>query len=63
MKKLIFFIAFAISFTIFSCTPEEYETQPKQEIKKTVIPEKATYADGPGDNGSTTPPPPPPPEI
>ncbi|OXG01589.1 hypothetical protein BC749_104124 [Flavobacterium araucananum] len=58
MKNLLLFIAFALLFTIFSCTPDEYETQPKQEIQKTVNPIKATYADGPGDgNGSTSPPP------
>lgn len=57
MKNLILFIAFALLFTIFSCTPDEYETQPKQEIQKTVNPIKATYADGPGD-GTHFPPPP-----
>jgi hypothetical protein len=59
MKNLILFIAFALLFTIFSCTPDEYETQTKQEIQKTVQPLKATYADGPGDDGTKYPPPPP----
>lgn len=57
MKKLLLFIAFALLFTIFSCTPDEYETPQKQEAEKTVNPLKATYADGPGDIGSVTPPP------
>ncbi|MFH6994208.1 hypothetical protein [Flavobacterium sp. FlaQc-48] len=56
MKKLLLFIAFALLFTIFSCTPDEYETPQKQEAEKTVNPLKATYADGPGDNGGTPPP-------
>ena len=58
MKTLSIFIAFALLFTIFSCTPDEYETQTKQETQKTVNPLKATYADGPGDGsgGTTTPP-------
>ncbi|MFH7017605.1 hypothetical protein [Flavobacterium sp. FlaQc-47] len=60
MKNLILFIAFALLFTIFSCTPDEYETQTKQDIQKTVQPLKATYADGPGDAGG---PPPPTPET
>ncbi|OMQ11898.1 hypothetical protein [[Flexibacter] sp. ATCC 35103] len=58
MKKLILFIAFALLFTIFSCTPDEYETQPKQETQKNINPIKATYADGPGDGGTKPPPPP-----
>jgi hypothetical protein len=58
MKKLILFIAFALLFTIFSCTPDEYETQPKQEIQKNINPIKSTYADGPGDGKGGTPPPP-----
>ncbi|MBF4487327.1 MULTISPECIES: hypothetical protein [unclassified Flavobacterium] len=58
MKKLILFIAFALLFTIFSCTPDEYESQPKKDTEKAVNHIKATYADGPGDG--TTPPPPPP---
>ncbi|MDA6072296.1 hypothetical protein NJT12_21955 [Flavobacterium sp. AC] len=58
MKKLILFIAFALLFTIFSCTPDELETQPKKETEKAVNPIKATYA-GPGDTGTKPPPPPP----
>ncbi|WP_035647592.1 hypothetical protein [Flavobacterium sp. ASV13] len=46
-------------FTIFSCTPDEFETQPKQETKKTINPAKDTFAeDGPGTGtpGTGTPP-------
>ncbi|WPO78939.1 hypothetical protein [Flavobacterium sp. KACC 22761] len=58
MKKLLFFSAIALMFTIFSCTPDEFETQPKQETKKTINIAKDTFAeDGPGD-GKTPPPPP-----
>lgn len=57
MKNLILFIAIALLFTIFSCTPDEYETQPKQETQKNINPIKATYADGPGDKDKTPPPP------
>ncbi|WP_426484268.1 hypothetical protein [Flavobacterium sp. 2] len=68
MKKLLFFSTFVLLFTIFSCTPDEFETQPKQETKKTVNPVKDTYAedgpgtgtpgdDGPGDGGPIKPPP------
>ena len=61
MKKFILFIAFALLFTIFSCTPDEYETQPKKDTEKAVNHIKATYADGPGDD--IPPPPPPTPDI
>lgn len=61
MKKFILFIAFALLFTIFSCTPDEYETQPKKDTEKAVNHIKATYADGPGDKD--IPPPPPTPDI
>ncbi|WP_431242569.1 hypothetical protein ACQ9BO_22525 [Flavobacterium sp. P21] len=72
MKKLLFFSAIALMFTIFSCTPDEIETQPKQETKKTINPAKDTFAedgpgtgpgtgtpgdDGPGDGGPIKPPP------
>lgn len=57
MKNLILFIAFALLFTIFSCTPDEYETQPKKDTEKAINHIKATYADGPGDIGTTPPPP------
>ncbi|MFD1602601.1 hypothetical protein ACFSJW_20130 [Flavobacterium artemisiae] len=60
MKKLLLISAFALLFTIFSCTPDEYETPVKKETKKDINPSKSGYADdGPGDG---TPPPPPPPE-
>jgi len=58
MKKLILFIAFALLFTIFSCTPDEFETPTKQEKEKTVNPAKPTFADGPGDGNGNIPPPP-----
>lgn len=51
MKKLILFIAFAILFTIFSCTPDEYETQPKKKIEKAGTPSAGFDPDGPGDGG------------
>ena len=58
MKKLILFIAFALLFTIFSCTPDEYESQPKKDTEKAINHIKTTYADdGPGDKGNTPPPP------
>ncbi len=51
MKKLILFIAFALIFTIFSCTPDEYETQPVKKIEKVKKPLQAgdPDPDGPGD--------------
>ncbi|KAF2517200.1 hypothetical protein [Flavobacterium foetidum] len=59
MKKLLLISAFALLFTIFSCTPDEYETPVKKETKKDIKPSKSGYADGgPGDGV----PPPPPPE-
>jgi hypothetical protein len=70
MKKLLLFSAIALLFSIFSCTPDEIETSPKQETKKTINQVKDTFADdgnpssdGPGDGGNggpKTPPPPPP---
>ncbi|SHH40490.1 hypothetical protein [Flavobacterium aquidurense] len=57
MKKLILFIAFALLFTIFSCTPDEYETQTKKETEKVINPVNSTYADGPDDKGKVPPPP------
>ncbi|SCY67187.1 hypothetical protein SAMN02927916_2882 [Flavobacterium anhuiense] len=63
MKKLILFIAFALLFTIFSCTPDEYETTPKKKIEKVGTPSAEYNDDGPGDKpgggGGGTPPPPP----
>ncbi|WP_289662224.1 hypothetical protein [Flavobacterium panacagri] len=54
MKKLILLFAFATLFTIFSCTPDEYETQPTKKIEKNVDKLRADGDDGPGDK---TPPP------
>ena len=59
MKKLILFIAFALLFTIFSCTPDEYETQPAKKVEKTADSLKVITNDGPGDDVPVTPPPPP----
>ncbi|SFC96685.1 hypothetical protein [Flavobacterium phragmitis] len=68
MKKLILFIAFALLFTIFSCTPDEYETQTTKKVEKPIDRIKAVPDDGPGDKGTGTgtgtgTPPPPPPVI
>ncbi len=57
MKKLILFIAFALLFTIFSCTPDEYETTPKKKIEKVGTPSADFDPDGPGDGGIKPPPP------
>ena len=57
MKKLLLLSAFALLFTIFSCTPYEIETQPTKKIEKTINPLQAADAEGPGDD---LPPPPPP---
>jgi len=54
MKKLILFIAFALLFTIFSCTPDEYETTTKK-IEKGGTP-SAYDPDGPGDKAGPPPP-------
>jgi hypothetical protein len=55
MKKLILFIAFALLFTIFSCTPDEYETTSKK-IEKVGKPSASDP--GPGDDKTGPPPPP-----
>jgi hypothetical protein len=57
MKKLLLLSAFALLFTIFSCTADDYETQPKKKTEKVIDYSKPTYADGPGDDGSKPPPP------
>ncbi|WP_165571316.1 hypothetical protein [Flavobacterium reichenbachii] len=55
MKNLFLMGVFALlCTTLFSCTADEYETQPKNEIKKP----SNTVADGPGDGPITVPPPP-----
>lgn len=61
MKKLILFIVFALLFTIFSCTPDEYETQTTKKVEIPINKIKAVPGDGPGDD--KTPPPPPPPTL
>lgn len=57
MKKLILLIAVAFLFTIFSCTPEEFETKPTKKVEK--ITDKGHAGDpdpdGPGDKGGTPP--------
>jgi len=58
MKKLLFFVTFALFFTLFSCTSDEDETQTKTGIEKATDPSKTTYADGPGDGNGGIPPPP-----
>ena len=60
MKKLILFVAFASLFTIFSCTPDEYETQPTKKTEKIKDSLQAgdKGTEGPGD--VPTPPPTPP---
>ncbi len=55
MKKILLFISFTILFTLFSCTPDEYETQPKSKIEKTDGHAGSDTPDGPGD-GPTIPP-------
>lgn len=51
MKKTLLFITFTILFTLFSCTPDEYETQPIKKVEKTINPTQADNPnpDGPGD--------------
>jgi hypothetical protein len=44
-------------FTLFSCTPDEYETQPKQKIEKIDGHAGSDKPDGPGDGGTKNPPP------
>ncbi|WP_125719962.1 hypothetical protein [Flavobacterium ustbae] len=59
MKKLLLFVAFALLFTIFSCTPDEYETQSKKKVENVVADMKPDPdPDGPGDNPSSPPTPP-----
>jgi len=57
MKKIILFIAFTLLFTLFSCTPDEYETQPKQKIEKIDGHAGSDKPDGPGDGKDSTNPP------
>jgi len=56
MKKLLLLSAFALLFTIFSCTPDEIETQPKKKIEKI---NDSTQASDPGPGDDKLPPPPP----
>lgn len=58
MKKLLLLSTFALLFTIFSCTPDEIETQPKKKTEKITDPMQASDP-GPGDGPKYPPPPPP----
>lgn len=49
MKKFTLLFAIAILFTIFSCSPDEYETQPTKKIEKPIDKSRADGDDGPGD--------------
>lgn len=55
MKKILLFITFVLLFTIFSCTPDEYETQPKKKVEKTTG-FAGLDPDGPGDGANNPPP-------
>ncbi len=55
MKKLILLFAFASLFSIFSCTADDYETQPKKKIH--FAPPADPDPDGPGDAPPPTLPP------
>lgn len=52
MKKLLLLSAIALLFTIFSCTPDEIETQPKKKTEKITdsIQAGTPDPDGPGDD-------------
>lgn len=60
MKNLLRFTAVTLLFALFSCTPDEYETQPKNKTHLDIKNVMASDNDGPGDK---IPPPPPPPPI
>ena len=55
MKKLLFFIVFAVSSTLFSCTADEYETQTESKIKNVTesLQADAPIPGGPGDGTGT----------
>lgn len=57
MKKLLFFIAFAVGSSLFSCTADEDNTQAENKIEKIKAPSQAgsDQPDGPGD-GKVPPP-------
>ncbi|RKR11525.1 hypothetical protein C8C83_3262 [Flavobacterium sp. 90] len=59
MKKLILFVAIASLFTIFSCTPDEYETPPTKKTEKIKDSLQAgdKGTEGPGDGTDPTKPP------
>jgi hypothetical protein len=57
MKKILLFITFTLLFTMFSCTPDEIETQPKKKIEKIDGYSGSDKPDGPGDTGTGAPPP------
>lgn len=57
MKKILLFITFTLLFTIFSCTPDEIETQPKKKIEKKDGFAGGETPEGPGDGDTKNPPP------
>jgi len=60
MKKLLLLSAFALSFTLFSCTADDNDPQPVNKTVKITTPVQAEIpADGPGDGEPKSPPPPP----
>ena len=60
MKKLLLLSAFALSFTLFSCTADDNDPQPVNKTVKITTPVQAEIpADGPGDGEPKLPPPPP----
>ena len=60
MKKLLLLSAFALSFTLFSCTADDNDPQPVNKTVKITTPVQAEIpGEGPGDGTVGTPPPPP----
>lgn len=59
MKKLLLLSVFALLFSIFSCTPDEYEAQPVKKTEKTISPLQAGTPDPDGPGDDKVPPPPP----
>jgi len=58
MKKLLLLSAFALSFTLFSCTADENDPQPVSKTAKISTTIQTTALDGPGDGPKFPPPPP-----
>jgi|GEM_PF-581570 len=55
MKKFTLLFAFALLFTIFSCTPDEYEIQTTKKIEKPFdhLKGEDSGTPGPGDDKTT----------